>query len=576
MFQFIYTILIFFEKPFWCYNSIFYKNSVNECDKSIAVLHIYYNPIIYRTIELIVLLYFTILIYLRYKFRISSSKSNIRTIISIVLFSCSTIDIIISLILNSFPFANFFLRPFTFIIISRIVREEWMKILKVFYKTKHILLLFLIFIFSFGVYGFILFGKSNDLTPSQIEKNNFKSLTLSIKSMFMILSGGNFHSNLLTQYSFGRRFSFIYFISYYAIVCLLIIGLLKSQYFFNYVEINNIKVESFSFFNLNSNNEDDTTLKSKIIKAFTNKKIKGIIRNVDFNKDDINKIYEYLIKFDLEIGKIFLISIEDKVNLETLYKLNKDKYSKEFNVINNKFLSAFVSLTSILITFFINNDDLYFILNSIQFVFCIFYIYEFHLYIMIYGLKEFCIRHKVQILFRLSSFIFCILFIINLIMYNLNSNIKLLTTIMKVLNIFLSTRIFFFLQLFTEFNLIFDIMRNVKSLFYALLYTQFSFFLFFSTFTMIYIGGKVKFNQYDDNPKVQNFYYYINFNDFGSSFLSCFNLMVKFDTEIIKVFSEMSSDITIIYFILFYFIGINIILNICQTYILSTYLKFKK
>ena len=116
----------------------------------------------------------------------------------------------------------------------------------------------------------------------------------------------------------------------------------------------------------------------------------------------------------------------------------------------------------------------------------------------------------------------------------------------------------------------------MKTIFYGLLMTLFSFYYMFSTFSMFLTGGKITTDAFDNMKDIPNAYVNVNFNDFGSSFLSCFCLTMVNNINIIaRSLSYKCSDYFQAYFATFYFISTLIILNICQTLLLEMYLIIK-
>ena len=105
--------------------------------------------------------------------------------------------------------------------------------------------------------------------------------------------------------------------------------------------------------------------------------------------------------------------------------------------------------------------------------------------------------------------------------------------------------------------------------------TLYSFILFFSTVSILLTGGNIKKNSFKDNPEIPKDYQYINFNDFASSYISCFCLLMINNLNILvkslthqsrhKLFFEF-------YFATFYIFSTLILINIIQTLLLEMYL----
>ena len=150
----------------------------------------------------------------------------------------------------------------------------------------------------------------------------------------------------------------------------------------------------------------------------------------------------------------------------------------------------------------------------------------------------------------------------------------------QVLKMIILTRFFRVLVLlnkFKEFFVVFKVIRSIKYILSALISCQFTFFYLYSTITMLILGGKINEDSYKNDNKIPNYYFYINFNDLGSSFITCFALMMLNNINI--SIDSLSSNIGLsfkFYFILFYMIAIMLLLNICHTFILDMYIKHKE
>ena len=116
----------------------------------------------------------------------------------------------------------------------------------------------------------------------------------------------------------------------------------------------------------------------------------------------------------------------------------------------------------------------------------------------------------------------------------------------------------------------------MKNLFYSLFSTLFSFYFIFTTITMFLTGGHITKNIFDDDPTIPSEYSNINFNDFGSGFVSCFCLTMINNINIIsKSLSVGCSEYYQGYFALFYFLSTLVILNISTTLLLEMYMSIQ-
>ena len=140
-------------------------------------------------------------------------------------------------------------------------------------------------------------------------------------------------------------------------------------------------------------------------------------------------------------------------------------------------------------------------------------------------------------------------------------------------------RIFVFLDKFRVIKNIYTIIKNSKEMFYRNLFTLYSLFLLFSTFSMLLTGGNIEKDSFA-NDKVDSIpeeYAYINFNDLSSSFIACFCLLMINNLNILVkslTFHINSNKIVFqFYFATFYFFSTLIIINIIQTLLLELYLN---
>ena len=114
-------------------------------------------------------------------------------------------------------------------------------------------------------------------------------------------------------------------------------------------------------------------------------------------------------------------------------------------------------------------------------------------------------------------------------------------------------------------------------MFYRNLFTLYSLFLLFSTFSILLTGGNIEKNSFDDKVEsIPDNYEYINFNDFGSSFISCFCLLMINNLNILVKSLTYHINPKIVfqfYFATFHFFSTLIIINIIQTLLLELYLN---
>ena len=106
------------------------------------------------------------------------------------------------------------------------------------------------------------------------------------------------------------------------------------------------------------------------------------------------------------------------------------------------------------------------------------------------------------------------------------------------------------------------------------LLTLYSFILIFSTLSILLTGGNIKKNSFDGIEIPKN-YEYINFNEFSSSYIACFCLLMINNLNILVKSLTFQSNHKMFfefYFATFYFFSTLILINIIQTLLLEMYL----
>jgi hypothetical protein len=117
----------------------------------------------------------------------------------------------------------------------------------------------------------------------------------------------------------------------------------------------------------------------------------------------------------------------------------------------------------------------------------------------------------------------------------------------------------------------------MKNLSLKLLASYYSFMLIFSTISSLIVGGKIKEDLFNGNDNIPNYYHHINFNDFGSGFLTCFVLTMVNNMNIVTdALSQPVGAWLKAYFSLYYLLGILILLNVFNSYLLDMYVCIKK
>ena len=570
---FIYGIIIFFERPWFCYEKSTvplpeFFNFTNFNENETAFFGVpFMNNYVSRGIEifLTLILIVTQLIKIQNEYFLKDSKvisHKSYLILQIVLFTFLFIclgDLIGGICTNSFPILNFLLRAFIYIYMIRRIRRNTIRIGKVLWRTKTVFLLLFLNIIIFAFIGYFLFNQSS----------YFKNVIQGILQLYILLSTCNFPDIMLSTFQVSKLGVF-YFVIYVFINFFILLSYLKTLYYTKYYHINK---------------EDCLNI------------INDIIHN-DYNKDIFNlKEFQH---FLTKQKKLYCLDKREYDNLLIVLGLyNKfDQVFKDVNqmmepnaekkLIANSFYGAYL-LKSMLFEIIINIICIFFLViinftNDIimlvfQFVWSLFVVIEFILITKYLGIRRTFFHHLNRVIFHLFNF-FVIVCLILIFILGDDSNIHFKYA-MNSLKIFLglrTIRIFVFLDKFQVIKNIYKIIRISKEMFYRNLFTLYSLFLLFSTVSILLTGGTIKkgaFDKIDDKSIPQN-YEYINFNDFADSFITCFCLLMINNLNILvkslTYHVELNQVAMEFYFATFYFFSTLIIVNIIQTLLLELYL----
>ena len=633
----IYSILVLFEKPIHCYKSTtFYTNdnkTDNECDPDLQYLNesFFMNEKTYRFIELLFLLSFIALKIIHFKLKKISlfSKINKYTILQYIIFCIILIcfiDVTISIRYDTFPLLNFFLRGILIILLIKSQRNMWEIVLKIFYQTR--ILTFLIFcvIIFFGIVGYFLFS-SNSETESENDFDSFDSILKAIYSLFILLSTCNFPDVMLGTFSESNKFPFFYFLLYLAINYFILFTLLKTLYyseFFDSFKANARRAIEDVFDEFH--NKKKITKKAKTLYIDENYK-KGSLdsrKSDDENLDravynDPNSKSNFLIpeesrrfnKVLFNLNKQFYLTKNDYIKILKLigYKGEIDDFTKNdiYQILNEtdynkRQTKAFIEENSRLLSFFLNKyteivinivdfilmmlllieiDDtmsnFLFILIP-QIVWCLVFVLEFVVYKKYFTLKHIIAKEFILFLFFIIN---CLILLVLLLVFIFikADNESLANFFMNGVKILISIRMIRVFLLFKKYHTFETFSRtfhNMKNIFYGLFSALFSFYYIFITITMFLTGGNIKKDSFEKDATIPANYANINFNDFGSGFLSCFCLTMINNINIIsKSLAFGHSRYYQGYFALFYFISTLVILNISTTLLLEMYMSIQ-
>jgi hypothetical protein len=594
----IYSLMVFFEKPYHCYQSTsFYtreNKTDNECDLGLQYLNsdIFMSDKLYRSLEIIFLVYFIVIKLLILKVKNIHLFHNINsylviTYITLGLIIICLFDIIICLITDSFPLLNFFLRGIVIILLIEKQREMWRIVFRIFNRTKVLTFLIVCVMIFFGIIGYFLFGgKSND----------FEDIFKSTYSLFILLSTCNFPDVMLGTFDYSNKFPFIYFLIYLAINYFILFTLLKTIYYSEFYESfkeNARKAIESLFYEFHSENEEDENEDNRIYNEEKNDKNQNIIQSYDgvLKKVLINLSNKFYLT-DEDFEKIIRILGKDEQlkdnfanwrnNLDIIIQVNQ---SALLRFLSNKYTEIVINIIDfvIMMLLLVEFEDYYYVLIP-QFIWCLYFVFEFIVYKINYKFNYLFDKEFVLILFFIINCSILILILLEIISIKIGNEYvtHIIYNIIKVLIALRIIRVFILFNKYNKFETISKTFKNMKTLFYGLLGALFSFFYLFTTITMFLTGGKIRKDSFDhpdpDSPDeiFPREYVNINFNDFGSGFLSCFCLTMINNINIIsRSLSFHSGDFFQGYFALFYFISTLVILNISTTLLLEMYMSIK-
>ena len=579
---FLYGILMFFEKPWYCHPrstiKLPLKFQEEECKNNIITFANipFIEPIILRVIEIVLTIIIAVTQVLKYKdeyylVTTNEKKMNksykIMNIILLISLIICLIDLFTAIITNSFPIVNFLLRAFNYIYLTRRLRKNWKQIGKVLWKTKPVFFFLILNILIFSLIGYILFKN---------EKSKFfQSFRETVFQLYILLSTCNFPDIMLETFTISK-FSVFYFIIYVSINYFIILSYLKTLYYTKYYSVNKeycIKV-----------------LKKVILK----KEYQNIFLLEDFKKFIVNEYKKYSLNDDEYNNFLMILNLygkDDNILADSIKK-NQKKPEDEFTsssvignlILNNLIIEILINVINLLSvgSLFIDTKN-NILLQSLNFIWCFIISMRFIFLIYTLGIKRVVVYHFNRILFHFFNFASIILIII-LLFSNPEDNEDNYEKIYNLFCIFIvlrTIRIFVFLDKFKQIGVIYSIIKISKEMFYRNLMTLYSLYLIFSTLSILLTGGNIKKNSFDDDDiAIPRNYTHINFNDFGSSYISCFSLMMINNLQILvkslthnldnnKNYKEFLE----FYFASFYFFSTLIIVNIIQTLLLEMYLN---
>ena len=569
---YIYGIVMLFERPWFCYKGTTIPlpstfNFIENCEKTVEFANIpfLYNDIL-RVIEIMQTFIIAVTQIMKYKDEYNLKMTNtgvnkcyniIQIILYFSLFLCLS-DLVLSLIMGKFPIVNFVLRPFIYIYLIRRLRMNWTSILKVIWKTKKAYFVLFTNMITFSVIGHLFFYKKGGF---------FETFSQSVLELYILLSTCNFPDIMLEAMNISK-FSFIYFFIYISINYFIILSYLKTLYTTKYYEVNK---------------RDCLDIIKNIIK---NKNNKHIFYGKKFNHFILKQKKIYSLNDDEYNNILILFNLYDKNSevfdeliklVETTPEMNmisKFKYGKY--ILNSIKLEIFINILCIICTATLFIRNIFFLIFHFLISFCL--LYEPIIIIKYLGILRFIYHHFNRVIFHIFNLIIIIL---NIYIFTLDQNNEQekFEFIFRILRIFISLRtirIFVFLDKFGIIKNIYIIIRVSKEMLYRNLLLLYSFFLLFSTLSILLTGGNIKKKSFEDeNDSIPNGYEYVNFNDFGTSYVACFCLMMINNLNILVkslTYQSRHKMFFKFYFATFYFFATLILINIIQTLLLQMYL----
>ena len=576
----LYGILMFFEKPWFCYKGTTIKLSAfnflpDECERNyITFAKIpFIDSIILRSIEIIITIIIFVTQILKYKDEYYLVTSNDETIdksykimniiILIALVIC-LIDLFAAIITGLFPIINFLLRAFIYIYLTRRLRTNWSQIGKVLWRTRAVFLYLVLNILIFSLVGYVLFKTdTSKFFPNFIE---------TILQLYILLSTCNFPDIMLDTFPVSK-FSVFYFIIYVTINYFIILSYLKTLYYTKYYSV--------------TKEECIDIIKKIILK----KENQSVFELKNFKKFIVNQKKKYSLNDDEYKNVLTVLNLYDKnddkfADLTKIVERNPEDELARSSKIGNYILKDLITeiiiniINLLSLAFLFIGDNL--LLKCLHLIWSFIIPIEFVYLVYSLGIKRVLTRHFNRVIFHFFNLVSIILIIILLCLSigGDENNYKKVYTLFCIFIGLRSIRIFVFLDKFKEIKIIYAIIRISKEMFYRNLITLYSLYLLFSTLSILLTGGTIKIDSFDFDDSIPPNYTHINFNDFGSSYIACFSLMMINNLNIlVKSLSygfkkdDIKSNFFKFYFASFYFFSTLIIANIIQTLLLEMYLN---
>ena len=596
---YIYGIFMLFERPWFCYKGTTiplpssFKFQEEKCKNDVVFTGL---PFIYNDIQRCIEIMFTVIISVTqilklkvdYSLRYTKNGVNIyynimQIFLFLALFLCLG-DSIYALVVGKFPIINFLCRPFIFIYMIRRLRINWVSLLKVLWKTKNAYLILFINIITFSVFGFFLFHKKGGF---------FDNFGESFLQIYILLTTCNFPDIMLEAMEFSKL-AILYFV-----VCIFV------NYFILLSYLNNLYTTKY--YEVNKSNCIDI-IKDVIDNSYN----KRVFTSERFARFLVKQKYLYHLNKEEYNNLLVLLNVYNRNN--HLYQrfiamsqltpeaelINNTNYG--YIILNSKVAEIIINLLYISCTIVIIIEELEegkgegggegegegegkekgkqvgigsLIFHSLT---SLLILYEPIILINNLGFNRIIKRHFHRALFYFFN-LAVLISLLNIFILKAINNVDPLQNDLsyRILKIFVSLRtirILVFLDKFRIIKNIYIIIRISKEMMVRNFLTLYSFILIFSTLSMLLIGGNIHYNSFKEQEVPSN-YEYINFNDYASSHISCFCLLMINNLNIlVKTLTlELGNNLFYeFYFAFFYFFSTLIIINIIQTLILEMYI----
>ena len=340
---------------------------------------------------------------------------------------------------------------------------------------------------------------------------------------------------------------------------------------------------------------NDNDSNSKKSKKKLDKGIKTLINiKSKFNLDEGDNFEKILYVLDLNELKDSILKYERKeVSVRKILQQNEI-----LKKIANKRFEIMIEIIDLILIFlpyynkenfekkYPNEFKIFFkIISILHCLWVILYFPEFMYLLNELKIKKFIKKDFLRFFFHIFNFIFltCAICQEYFLFSNNQELFDLLLEFTKIIVGLRFFRLFVLLSYFSEFRVISKTIKNMQTLFIRNLLNLLSFFFLFSTLSMVLTGGNIETTSFNDNDQIPNNYFHINFNDFPSSFISCFALIMVNNLQIIAKslsYKKDDEDSTKenkntsfhMYFATFYFLSTLIILNNIQSLLLNMYL----